>query len=211
MATNPVIKVLELSDNNIGDDSAELIVASLKTNTNLVGLRLRGNKFTETGLKILYASIFDDTSLNAIIDCNHSCALKLFHDGEVIPDWLDEQVLAMNATPCGRIPMAFFHNVGAVSAKMVLIKRHEFDMKRKMLYALMGGKLGELNMHHLQNFPLEMMPELIDFIQYWGEFSNIEERKLDHLFQVVRSMPGVTAFHCTNHSQKQLYKKRRIA
>ena len=113
----------------------------------------------------------------------------------------------MNATPCGRIPMAFFHNVGAVSAKMVLIKRHEFDMKRKMLYALMGGKLGELNMHHLQNFPLEMMPELIDL----GEFSKIEERKLDHLFQVVRSMPGVTAFHFTNHSQKQQYKKRRIA
>ena len=63
----PGHQVLELSDNNIGDDSAELIVASLKTNTNLVGLRLRGNKFTETGLKILYASIFDDTSLNAII------------------------------------------------------------------------------------------------------------------------------------------------
>ena len=84
-------------------------------------------------------------------------------------------------------------------------------MKRKMI-ALMGGKLGELNMHHLQNFPLEMMPELIHFIQDWGESSKIEERKLDHLFQVVvRSMPGVAKFHCTNHSQKQQYKKRRIA
>ena len=64
--------------------SAELIVASLKTNTNLVvGLRLRGNKFTETGLKILYASIFYDTSLIATTVVLSNCFMmeKSFRTG----------------------------------------------------------------------------------------------------------------------------------
>ena len=164
----------------------------------LGGLRLRGNKFTETGLKILYASIFYDTSLRLQPQlCSQTVSWWRSHSGLVLV------VLAMNATPRNmrttffhivggtlvpvsakmvlHIPMAFLHNVGAVSAKMVLIKRHEFDMKRKMLCLSWVASWVNSTCTTYKTFPwklsLGVMPELIDFIQYWGEFSKIEKRE----------------------------------
>ena len=42
------------------DDNAALFANSLTSNTNLILLRLRGNHFTDAGIKKLYKAGFDD-------------------------------------------------------------------------------------------------------------------------------------------------------
>ena len=83
LANNPPLKRLELGCNKLDENDARLIAASLKSNTNLSYLGLNGNKGASKGggREALMRAIFDDTSLNTVIDCNHTCQISLlFHD-----------------------------------------------------------------------------------------------------------------------------------
>ncbi|KAL9186473.1 hypothetical protein ACHAXT_005711 [Thalassiosira profunda] len=81
LANNPPLKRLELGCNKLDENDARLIAASLKSNTNLSYLGLNGNKGASKGggREALMRAIFDDTSLNTVIDCNHTCQISLFH------------------------------------------------------------------------------------------------------------------------------------
>jgi hypothetical protein len=64
---NSPTKHLNLSCNNLNDEDAIVICWALKRNTNLTRLELEKNLFTFVGLKALFSSVFDNSSLNAII------------------------------------------------------------------------------------------------------------------------------------------------
>ena len=78
IASNSPLKHLFLSDNKLDDSDAILIARALKHNTNLERLHLDKNNFTDIGKEALCKAVYDPTSLNAVSDCNHSCAISDF-------------------------------------------------------------------------------------------------------------------------------------
>ncbi len=77
MAGQPTSKILD-ADNESNDDDAILFSQALNNITNLRNLNLLWNNFTSVGVKVLFASLVDKTSLNAISNSNHTCRLHVF-------------------------------------------------------------------------------------------------------------------------------------
>ena len=73
LATNPQIKILRMSGNELDDRDAELVAQALKQNTNLLELHLDENNFTAAGFETIQAVIYNPSSLNATDACNHTC------------------------------------------------------------------------------------------------------------------------------------------
>ena len=73
LTTNPPIKILNLSRNELHDSDAELIAQALKHNTNLREFYINGNKITSSGFDKIRATIYDPSSLKAMESCNHTC------------------------------------------------------------------------------------------------------------------------------------------
>ena len=79
ITTNPPLDYhsLVLEDNELEDDDAIMIAGALQHNTNLHGLNLLNNPFTEVGFAALERAVCDQSSLNSLSDCNHTCALSI--------------------------------------------------------------------------------------------------------------------------------------
>jgi len=200
LAINPSINYLDLDDNLFNDDDALLIATSLKSNTNLVDLSLRGNNFTSVGINTLYRSVFDDKSLSTVSDSNHTCELKLFDDGESIPEGIDGDVLLMNDKHFepGELPDSarelFMMDADTDKGKAVTSLQVQGRKKIKMLHALVGaGRVGTnegaVNMKYLNDMPIELLPEVLMFFQDASTYSGTEEINIDMVFQLVRSRP----------------------
>jgi hypothetical protein len=83
LESDPPIYQIDLDYNRLNDNDAILISQALKRNTNLTYLYLVGNKFTSIGVKALLSCIFDNSSLNAISESNHTLEqIRLFSMGE---------------------------------------------------------------------------------------------------------------------------------
>jgi len=87
LATNPPLGLLALDGNELVDADAMLIAEALRTNTNLSRLDIGGNNFSEVGLASPKKAILDETSLNVLSDCNHSCQINIGHNSELINYW----------------------------------------------------------------------------------------------------------------------------
>ena len=80
---NPPIEFLSLDHNRLNDDDAILISQALKRNTNLTEIYLHSNNFTSIGVKALLSCVFDNSSLNAISESNHTLTkIYLFSPGQ---------------------------------------------------------------------------------------------------------------------------------
>ena len=73
LSTNPQLKKLNISGNELNDRDAELIAQALKRNTNLQELFLEENNITSAGFERIRTAIYDASSLNAMGSCNHTC------------------------------------------------------------------------------------------------------------------------------------------
>jgi len=71
--SNHSIQGIILSHVNISDDDTELLASALKMNTHLRQLDLSDNEITEEGVKTLLKAAFDPTSMDSIIESNHTC------------------------------------------------------------------------------------------------------------------------------------------
>jgi hypothetical protein len=69
---DPPIHRINLDRNCLNDDDAILISQALKRNTNMLSIRLHTNNFTSIGVKALLTCVFDNTSLNALSESNHT-------------------------------------------------------------------------------------------------------------------------------------------
>ncbi|KAL9185329.1 hypothetical protein ACHAXT_003106 [Thalassiosira profunda] len=77
LASNPTLQKLHLEYNDLLDDNAAFsLAASLRTNTNMEYLQLNGNSFSAAGANYFRKVIFDDSSLNAVLSCNHTCTIS---------------------------------------------------------------------------------------------------------------------------------------
>ena len=74
LATNPQLKILRLSGNELNDSDAGLIAQALKQNTHLQSLYLGGDDtITSAGFEGIRASIYNPSSFKAMESCNHTC------------------------------------------------------------------------------------------------------------------------------------------
>ncbi|EJK63383.1 hypothetical protein THAOC_15959 [Thalassiosira oceanica] len=73
LATNPLLEALAINGNKLNDRDAELIAQALKQNAILQALDLRGNSITSAGFENIRTAIYDPSSLNAVVACNHTC------------------------------------------------------------------------------------------------------------------------------------------
>lgn len=84
LETNTDMTQLNLDRNSFKDTDAILLAKSLKKNTKLQRLQIRQNNFTLAGVKSLIKGVFDTSSLNAMSDCNHVCALHILSEPPVV-------------------------------------------------------------------------------------------------------------------------------
>ena len=200
LATNPKVRLLNLSDNSFSDDDATLIANSLRTNTHLMKLSLGGNNFTETGFNTLISAIYDDESLNAIHDSNSMCQLVLFKEGDIITSNVDPSVLDLNKESR---KLGVKNSPASMLRRCVKVANGDTSTIRgmlwiagsrrvKILHALQaGGETGLINIQYLKDVPVEVMPMVLAYLQEGGKWTGTEERNLDRVFQVIRSMPEV--------------------
>ena len=78
---DPLLNRLSLDHNRLNDDDAILFSQALKRNTNLRHMDLKGNSFTSIGVKALLTCVFDNSTLNAISESNHTLTrINMFHN-----------------------------------------------------------------------------------------------------------------------------------
>ena len=77
LATNPRLKKLSLSGNNLTDSDAVLIGNALRSNSILRCLILYDNNITEAGKEAFRPVIYEDSTLNAATDSNHTCSVQV--------------------------------------------------------------------------------------------------------------------------------------
>jgi hypothetical protein len=72
LESDPLIQRIGLAHNRLNDDDVILISQALKRNTHLDTIRLHTNNFTSIGVKALLTCVFDNSSLNALSESNHT-------------------------------------------------------------------------------------------------------------------------------------------
>jgi hypothetical protein len=130
---DPPIHRIDLDRNRLNDNDAILISQALKRNTNMLTLFLHANNFTSIGVKALLTCVFDNSSLNAISESNHTLEdMNFFSD---------------NNRPIKRLQ-------GCIN------KLLELDWTQKIVLALQDK---DSLLQYLANVPVELIPEVLAF------------------------------------------------
>ncbi|KAK1739049.1 leucine-rich repeat protein [Skeletonema marinoi] len=77
LASNPRLKELVLEEDYLNDSDVALIANALRSNTTLKYLRIDSNNITKVGEESLRLVLYDESSLNAVADSNHTCTANL--------------------------------------------------------------------------------------------------------------------------------------
>ena len=162
LAKNPILESLYLDENKLNDQDALVIAKALKQNTNLRFLRLTGNNFTKTGWVALRKAEFDDSSLNAASDSNHTCSIIYPPDGSDSIEGLD--ISKMNGERNGA---AAFNQTW---------------MRSKKIYSILSSRNRDnSNVKHFDDVPVEILPDMLDSIQEYSKY-HIPETEEDKEF-----------------------------
>ena len=158
LATNPILETLDLSwKNQLNDQDAISIAKALKQNTKLDFLDLTTNRITKTGWKALRKAEFDDSSLNAAADSNHTCAIKYPPDGSKAIERVDTSEMNGNRS-CETI----------FGSKFV---------RQKKIYSVLSLRNRDFsNVKHFEDVPVETLPYMLQSIQ---EYSNYRDGGAD--------------------------------
>ena len=153
LALNPILGSLYLEWNQLNDQDAIGIAEALKQNTNLRFLHLtNNNNITKTGWAALKKAEFDNSSLNAVADSNHTCAIEypsddsdgFFPISDAIKEVVDINISEMN---------------GDRKAKTVF---HPPCNRQKKIYSVLSSRNRDCsNVKHFEVTPV-LQPKLQD-------------------------------------------------
>jgi len=148
---------------SIADNEALVLASALTVNTHLKELHLQGNDITEEGNKALLKAVFDSTSMDSIIESNHTCMPFAYHtyraDNLYQRPLLEQELHAI-----------IVNNGISIQQKI----------RKKVILALCGVDGGLFDLSHLNNLPLQLMPHVLELIQ------KHTEARTDDVF----NMPG---------------------
>jgi len=152
LATDPILQSLYLEKNQLNDNDAIGIAEALKQNTKLCFLNLTGNNITKVGWKALRKAEFDDTSLNATSDCNHSCNMKYPPDDSDLIEGVD--ISEMNGD------------------RNCTIAFNPTWARRKKLYSVLSSRNRDCS--NVGNFdddmPVELLPHMLHSIHCFSNY-----------------------------------------
>ena len=142
------LNVIDLDNNEIGDDGVEILVNTLQNNTSMRGLDLQGNRISSRGRMMLLKLVNDISSIEATLRSNHTLTRL-----EVRRDYLDReddeiQTLINNALTINYMNR---HNPGSVGREK-LIRAQLYSKRRAELAELQGvsqSVYSEINPLHL--------------------------------------------------------------
>jgi len=163
---HPVV-LIKMHRQKIKDSDISVLATSLKENTNLQMLDLRNCDVTEEGAKALLKSMFDPTSMDSIMECNHKCVPHTFNvthqqfPNQIIPydiyrsaiqiqrSLLEIEVLCIN---------------GMINENGVDISIQQ-KIRMKVILALSGVDGSLFDLSHFNDLPLQLMPRALELIQ----------------------------------------------
>ena len=177
-SNNPT-QIIQLEHCELKDLDTSLLAAALKKNTYLKELDLRENDdITEAGDKHLLNAIFDPTSMDSIIECNHT----------IVPFTYDINVAsAVDQRPLLEQELFTINADDDISTKQ--------KIRRKVVLALCGVDGGVFDLSHLNDLPLQLVPRLLELVQEHSEArrqvvssipSQLEKDALTRLFHTLR-------------------------
>jgi Ran GTPase-activating protein (RanGAP) involved in mRNA processing and transport len=176
---NSTLKVLDLSCNWLSDALAPVLVDLLKGNVKLCDLDLTGNKslrthqrvrstrrrwgfdLVEAGCgKIVNEALFDTTSLEALLDSNHTCIVKMKNGnrGDLYEDTIRKVRRGTNILYL----LCFLHLILLFPLLQQQINSLQVSESKKIQYKLIlsrtvGEKKNLLDHHMLDELPLELL------------------------------------------------------
>ena len=146
IGSNHRLERIMMKQCNISDNDILLLASALKMNTHLIQLDLTDNKITEEGDNNLLKALFDPTSMDSIIESNHTCMAHTYDvsNASVISQRpaIEKEVFAIN-------------NNGSIKQKI----------RKKVVLALCGVDGGLFDLSHLNDLPLKLMPRVLELIQ----------------------------------------------
>ena len=146
-SNNPT-QIIQLEDCELKDIDTLLLTAALKKNTYLKELDLVGNDITESGDKNLLKAMYDPTSIDSIIESNHTIVPYTYDDSNVTVisqrPLLEQELFTINADD----------NISV-----------QKKIRQKVILAFCGVDGGLFDLSHLNDFPLQLMPRVLELIQ----------------------------------------------
>lgn len=168
LESNPPLHCLFLDRNSLNDEDAISLSCALRKNTNLNELWVRGNNFSEAGIKSLFRAVFDTSSMGAIWECNHTCNLWLFSE---LSAGLQRAVLSLGNSNYERSEIAI-------------------TRRRKVELTLLSST--ESLLRYTSELPPELMPRVLSYVQS----SNRAIGAINFVYAIARrwEMPSLYAF-----------------
>eukprot|EP00579_Thalassiosira_antarctica_P003598 CAMPEP_0201904696 /NCGR_PEP_ID=MMETSP0902-20130614/56131_1 /ASSEMBLY_ACC=CAM_ASM_000551 /TAXON_ID=420261 /ORGANISM="Thalassiosira antarctica, Strain CCMP982" /LENGTH=264 /DNA_ID=CAMNT_0048438791 /DNA_START=83 /DNA_END=878 /DNA_ORIENTATION=+ len=192
LARNPILQMLTLVDNQLDDKDAISIASALRSNTNLRYINLEDNLITHVGFEALRKVVFDNSSLNAAAETNHTCAIHY----TVYPG--DERLeLEINGLVNFAESGDFFEPKALRGKKIFLYSHLETEnatgderleceingetesgdlfepkaLRGKKIYSVLSSRNRECsNVHYLEGAPVEFLPDMFGAIQQYSEY-----------------------------------------
>jgi len=165
--SNHSIQGIILDHDKISDDDTLLFASALKMNTQLRQLDLSDNKITEEGENVLLNALFDQTSMDSIVESNHTCVPYTFDVSKpsIVAQRppLEQELLTINTN------------------NFISIKQ---KIRRKVVLALCGVDGGLFDLSHLNDLPLKLMPRVLELIQ---EFTASRGKQLIRIHTATRT------------------------
>jgi len=148
-SNHPTLEVLNLNRSKITDNDTLVLASTLKKNTNMKQLNLiRNNDITEEGDKALLNALYDPTSMDSIVDSNHTCVAYTY-------DVEKSSILAQRP----HLEVAVF----AINSDDDITIGQK--IRKKVILALCGVDGSLFDLSHLNDLPIQLMPRVLELIQ----------------------------------------------
>ena len=211
ISTNPVrLQAIFLNNNNISDGDVEAFVSALRLNTRLLIIELKNNDMTEQGWQFIQKVLFDATTMNSILDCNHTCLIATNDAVMRKLSLIQAEVTFINGNMNG-------DELGELLPTRLPIKK---KIRNKVVLALCGveGELYDLSL--LDDLPLQLMPWVLELIQehtrirkmhYEDEDDQLEKDALSRLWHTLRGWHLPLLFDNLHGPPTRRCKRKRVA
>ena len=198
--SNHPLQQLILDHNIISNSDVAILASALKMNTHLLELSLEDNEITTEGDRILMKALFDTTSMNSIVESNHSCMPCTcdFSDHDVRREklsLLDKSIIKINVNRDDTI---------------------EQRIRKKVILALCGVDGDLFDLSHLNDLPFQLMPRVLELIQKHTEYKTrkcchalLEREALSRLLHTLRGWELPLLFENLRHPATAGARKRK--
>ena len=164
---HPAMVLIKMTRQKIKDSDISVLATALKENTNLQMLDLRNCDVTEEGAKALLKSMFDPTSMDSIMECNHRCVPHTFNvTHQQFPNQIIPYDIYRSAIQIQRslLEIEVLYINGMINENGVDISIQQ-KIRMKVILALSGVDGSLFDLSHFNDLPLQLMPRALELIQ----------------------------------------------